>query len=389
MIQCFYRYLGEDEQSINSQLSEAGHGHSVQNHEELWHRAMRVAPRPPDKIAGSTSNIGNSNNTKASANKAISTTTTNTKTVERRNSQAASTGNGSSRSYPMCLEVSVNHVIDPSKFFVRHRPKDYQSQQQILNDIGPQLQKPRSIQIGSLYAVLDTESMQWYRGHCLRLADSATEILYDFYLIDEGRSLQVSSSYVHNLNEELKSSRPMVWECSLYMKKPKNGWVPSLIDLFKRMVARERMKLTVLSAQEGIRRVDLAQIPLYNGEPVVQSVKDALASAIQTEKLANGQPVPPAVPPKPIARKYFSSLTGVKKGSSLHGQVLHIQNPDSFYVRFDESDAQKFSMFDSQLQTEYNAPDARSSYEVGVPQKGISRLTVECLILFIYCCFLS
>ena len=118
----------------------------------------------------------------------------------------------------------------------------------------------------------------------------------------------------------------------------------------------------------------MVQIPLYNGEPVVQSVRDALASAIQTEKLANGQPVPPAVPPKPIARKYFSSLTGVNKGSSLHGQVLHVQNPDSFYVRFDESDVQKFSMFDSQLQTEYNAPDARSAYEVGVPQKGILRL---------------
>ena len=371
MIQCCYRYSGEDDKSVNSQLSEAGHGHSVQKHEDIWHRAMRVAPQPPDKVVGSTPNIGNTSNTKGSANNAISTTTTYTKTVERRNSQPASSGSSSSRSNPTCLEVSVNHVIDPSKFYARHRPKEYQSQQQILNDIGPQLQKPRSIQIGSLYAVLDTEAMQWYRGHCLRLADSATEILYDFYLIDEGRSLQVSSSYVHNLNEELKSSRPMVWECSLYLKKPKNGWVPSVVDLFKRLVARERMKMTVLSAQEGIRRVNLAQIPLYDGEPVVESVKDTLASAIQTEKLANKQPVPPAVPPKPIARKYFSSLTGVKKGSSLHGQVLYVQSPDSFYVRFDESDAQKFSMFDSQLQTEYNAPDARSSYEVGVPQKGI------------------
>ena len=38
-----------------------------------------------------------------------------------------------------------------------------------------------------------------------------------------------------------------------------------------------------------------------------------------------------------------------------------IIHTDSFYVRFDESDAQKFSMFDSQPQKEYNALDARSA----------------------------
>ena len=50
MIQYLYRYLGEDEQSVNSQLSKAGHGPSVQKREELWHRTMRVAPQPPDNI---------------------------------------------------------------------------------------------------------------------------------------------------------------------------------------------------------------------------------------------------------------------------------------------------------------------------------------------------
>jgi len=117
---------------------------------------------------------------------------------------------------------------------------------------------------------------------------------------------------------------------------------------------------------------------------VFQSMKNygtaSASSLCQVEKLANGPLVPPAVPPTPIARKYFSSLTGVNKGSLLHGQVLHVQNPDSFFVRFDESDGQKFSMSDPQLQTEYNAPDARSASEVGVRRKGISRLTIECFI---------
>ena len=38
-----------------------------------------------------------------------------------------------------------------------------------------------------------------------------------------------------------------------------------------------------------------------------------------------------------------------------------IKHTNSFYVRFDESDAQKFSMFDSQPQKEYDALDARSA----------------------------
>lgn len=120
-----------------------------------------------------------------------------------------------------------------------------------------------------------------------------------------------------------------------------NSMLPCLFcSLSVQLLAqRDRTKITVHRIENGVRIVDVAD-----------------------------EPTKPK--PEPLSRKFFSNLFGVQKGASLNGQIVHVIDPDAFYIRLDESDSNKFAAFDVDMQTEYNQTDARCSYQVDVPRPG-------------------
>lgn len=198
------RYVNEDESSVNTKLTTAGFGISVQTHEEPWHKSMRVKPVEDQmKYKPASSNVTHCEKVE----------------LDRKNSA----------SLPMpliTLQVSICHVVDAGKFFVHtHKHKLHQD---ALNKVGPSLVRSDEVDVGKMYAVLDSPTKQWFRGQCRkpsRQPQGASEVDYDFHLVDRGHSKLFPISAIHRLPEELKMDRPMVWECRLNIEKPKGGWL--------------------------------------------------------------------------------------------------------------------------------------------------------------------
>ena len=282
---------------------------------------------------------------------------------------------------PISIDVTVSHVIDPGKFYVRHQSYEtYNQYQTLFNKTGPGLERPWDIKYDGFFLVFDESSKRWYRAKYLKSTECTTvqsEKMFDFYLIDEGFNVRVPRTAIRQLNEELKSIRPMVWECSLDMDSPKNGWTQPMIDYFKNWIRREKCKLTVLSIQDSVRKVDLAQIPSSPNEKVEESAIKSLRGCGIVKEGASKAESSASRPSSSLEMvesskaKYVTNLHKLNNGSCVKGQVIQITDPGEFYIRIDnieDGDSSTFNFKFAQLQKEYNELD---DVDIGIPWKGI------------------
>jgi hypothetical protein len=216
-------YVGDEEESINKQMTDAGFGCSVQQHEEGWHKVMRIAPKSPLRKAVSVEAVESKY---AEVEKSVTKNVVDSTVKTRRSS--------------ITMEVTVNYAVDPGQFYVRHQQKEVILSRDSLDKVAPTQVPTANLSFGEIYAVFDAKSDQWYRGNCVRQCENGVpdtgEKCYDFLLIDEGFEVVVPASSVRRLTDDLKSFRPLVWECSLHLKRPKGGWSAAAVQRFETLV---------------------------------------------------------------------------------------------------------------------------------------------------------
>ena len=342
--------------SINSKVTQAGYGISLKRHEESWHQKVRESLSIMEKQEKPVITYAK---VAASKNAVVS--------------------NG-----PKQLLVSVCHVVDPGKFFVHGKYSEVEGKQlrylRYLLDKSADLTPATEIQVGQLYAVFDGKNQHWYRGQCLRdiVEEESSEVVCEFFMIDEGHNRNVPISSVRMLTPELLQIRPMAQECSISGGPPPGDgrWLPPAIALFKQLTQRSQLKMTVLSNDGGALKVDLAQMPSFPGEEVIASLRDAVLFMPKNSSPAKSVPVartPVVHSPPPSAssgRKFFSKFAQIITGTRLHGQVVQVSNPCSFYVHFDESGPEEFAEMHRELQEELNLPGVKGSLVVRTVQLG-------------------
>ena len=264
------------------------------------------------------------------------------------------------------LQVFVSAVVDPGQFYVHHHSEDHlKLHSRMVDEFSPKFLKADNVVVGELYSVQDQISKQWFRGKCIKKSGRTpvtNRAIYDFFLIDDGSTIKVAASTVRVIDDSLKKYTPMIWECSLELKKPENGWNKATVGLLKNHVLHKKFHMSVISICDEIRTVDL--------HPISDEPNEKLPSITETMQaaLAEGKDEEVHVPASKI-EKFIVREDHIMKGTPLSGKVASVNSPDDFFVRFDEADA--FWSFNALLQQEYDQCHTWNSFKIVTAEKGI------------------
>ena len=259
--------------------------------------------------------------------------------------------------------VNIVSVFSPEEFYV-HRRCDADGMHQMIQALNPNnFEESQNIKTGTIYAVYVNYQKSWLRGRCERqfgcfqMGDSPDELLYDFFLLDEGVCENVPSSHVRDLPIEIQKAQPLALRCRL-----KNKVSDSLRDHsnetlrhFKQLVQHSPLNMLVYSQTIDCLEVDLSQIPKSAGEKYVVSIADSLnfhQNAI-ISKLA-----------RPQHDHYHPKLTNVDRDSKLYGVVTHVDSPRRIYINFNHADNVKFPALLQEMQAEFCNPTAEINLAV-------------------------
>ena len=184
----------------------------------------------------------------------------------------------------LCL-VKVTYIASPGEFYVV-RFKDEEKLDFItsalndtftLNDGKAAFYYPTPTQCisGQMYAVCD-HGGNWNRGLCLSkcgfVDGKDKEILYDFFMLDQGhREKCIRSSTIRTLPSNIASIPAVAQECTLNSIdfQPVN-WDVETVNYFTRLARQGPMEMKIFSQQDNVLTVDLAKLPN------LVSVRDAL-----------------------------------------------------------------------------------------------------------------
>ncbi|KAM6448641.1 RING finger protein 17 isoform 3-T5 [Liasis olivaceus] len=132
------------------------------------------------------------------------------------------------------LQVQINHVVSPSKIFVH-----FTSSEKILKRLQEKMvatyfepeNKTVKWEVDMNCAAYICDQNQWQRGQILKIV---SEKVVELFLIDLGIVKTMDITYLRELEQNLKSIRPLAVECSLTDIRPAGGteqWTATACDV--------------------------------------------------------------------------------------------------------------------------------------------------------------
>jgi hypothetical protein len=178
--------------------------------------------------------------------------------------------------------VTVTHIVDPGEFYIvqfcdKARLDRILSE---LRDNASSYSTPSEITPGIVYTVCKG-GLNWFRCSCGKqcgsqvIGDHPPEILYDFFMIDQGHHEKIPASSVRILPQELSNYPPFAKKCTLNKNFQGAPWSIQATKRFKQMTRQMNMK--IVCQHEGVLEVDLAQPISFGEEANIVSVRDALS----------------------------------------------------------------------------------------------------------------
>ncbi|XP_070605861.1 RING finger protein 17 isoform X2 [Erythrolamprus reginae] len=134
------------------------------------------------------------------------------------------------------LEVQINHIVSPSKIFVH-----FMLSEKILKSLQEKMtatyfeseKKAIKWEVDMNCAAYIHEQNQWQRGQIIRIV---SENVVEVFFIDLGIVKTMDITHLRELEQNLKSIRPLAVECSLTNIRPSGGteqWTATACDVLK------------------------------------------------------------------------------------------------------------------------------------------------------------
>ena len=256
--------------------------------------------------------------------------------------------------------VTVTHIIDPGEFYIV-RLCDKGRLDRILSELRDNASSyriPLEITPGIVYAVCNS-GLNWFRGSCgkqcgsQQIGNYPAEILYEFFMIDQGHHERIPASSIRVLPEELSNYPPFAHECTLNHNFHGAPWSIQATTLFKQMTRQSLMNLKVFSQHGGVLEVDLAQLISFGEAANIVSVRDAL--------FFSHRPLSTEPPKKKFNRKFsIEEFDHIKHFSVI---VSAAESPSNIYFQvLDEQFTTEYRQLKQELQTEMENASTPSSF---------------------------
>ena len=233
-------------------------------------------------------------------------------------------------------QVSVSHLVNPADFYVVFKDDETRLARiaRQLSDSWNNLQKVNKLVMGNVYAI-DVESKKW-RAMCIKNngfqeVNGETDALYHYRAIDQGFQVDIPTSLVRVLPEDLAAIPPLATKCSLNIGTLGNVWSRKCMQLFQDLTSKPIL-LTVLDKGGPAWLVDLIRLPdgATQNDQIASFRRKLVVPRFGTYVL------PPAT--KPSDSPLFCHQMATKHdGSCLTGRVTCVNHPSCFYVQFDDA----------------------------------------------------
>ena len=272
--------------------------------------------------------------------------------------------------------VTITHVIDPGEFYIV-RLCDKGKLEKILSELRDNASSypiPLEITPGIVYAVCNS-GYNWYRGCCGKVCghhhvgDQPSEILYEFFMIDQGHHEKVPASSVRILPQELLNFPNIARECTLNHNFQGAPWSNQDTILFKQMTRQSPMNMKILSQHGGVLEVDLAQLISFGEAANIVSVRDTLFLAHRPSSTE---------PPK---KKFIQKFVIEEFDRSKYFSVIvsAAETPSNIYFQVLDEQFDAYCRMKKELQDEMDNASTPSSFSQ--IQKGKNFL----LLMFCLC----
>ncbi|KAI9557591.1 hypothetical protein GHT06_017419 [Daphnia sinensis] len=264
--------------------------------------------------------------------------------------------------------VTVTSIIDPGEFYVV-RLCDSGKLDTILTTLKENADFypiPLETTPGQMYAVRNS-ALNWFRGVCGKecgrhqVGDQPSEILYEFFMIDQGHHERIPASSIRLLPMELLNIPPIARECTLNQNFQGNSWSLQSISLFKQMTRQSPMNMKVFKQHGGVLEVDLGQLISFGEEANIVSVRDALFFSHRPAST------------KPSLRKFKPKfvIPNVDLRKEFSVNVSSAETPTNFYVQILDEEFRNFRLMQNELQMEMANVTLNSSSNFSQIEKGL------------------
>jgi hypothetical protein len=261
--------------------------------------------------------------------------------------------------------VTVTHIVDPGEFYIV-RFCDKARLDRILSDLRDNASSyptPSEITPGIVYTVCNS-GLNWFRGSCGKqcgsqvIGDHPPEILYEFFMIDQGHHEKIPASSIRILPQELSNCPPFAHECTLNQNFQGAPWSIQATTLFKQMTRQSLMNMKVFSQHGGVLEVDLAQLISFGEAANIVSVRDAL--------FFSHRPSSTEPPKKKFKQKFaVEELDHSKQFSVI---VTAAESPSNIYFQVVDEQCTEYRQMKQELQTEME--NASTPFSFSQIQKG-------------------
>ncbi|XP_057366887.1 uncharacterized protein LOC130687728 [Daphnia carinata] len=263
--------------------------------------------------------------------------------------------------------VTVTSIIDPGEFYVV-RLCDSRKLDTILTTLKENAEfypVPLETTPGQMYAVRNS-ALNWFRGVCGKecgrhqVGDQPSEILYEFFMIDQGHHERIPASSIRLLPMELLNIPPIARECTLNQNFQGSTWSLQTINLFKQMTRQSPMNMKVFKQHGGVLEVDLGQLISFGEEANIVSVRDAL---FFSHRSTSTKPSPRKFKPK-----FCIPNVDLRKEFSVN--ISSAETPTNIYVQILDEEFRGYRVMQNELQTEMANIALNSSSNFNHIEKG-------------------
>ncbi|XP_032786585.2 uncharacterized protein LOC116924198 isoform X1 [Daphnia magna] len=263
--------------------------------------------------------------------------------------------------------VTVTSIIDPGEFYVV-RLCDSGKLDTILTTLKENADFypiPLETSPGQMYAVRNS-ALNWFRGVCGKecgrhqVGDQPSEILYEFFMIDQGHHERIPASSIRLLPMEILNIPPIARECTLNQNFQGTTWSLQTISLFKQMTRQSPMNMKVFKQHGGVLEVDLGQLISFGEAANIVSVRDALFFSHRPTST------------KPSLRKFKPKflIPNVDLRKEFSVNVSSAETPNNFYVQILDEELRSYRLMQDELQTEMANVTLNSSSNFNYIEKG-------------------